>query len=117
MTHQSLTLPAEPGEALAVIREHSRDVPVLVFKKSPICPVSRHAEAELGEFLAHLGEGVALAVVEIDVIAERELARGLTADLEVRHESPQALWFRNGELSWHGSHEQVSEANLEAQLG
>lgn len=45
-----------------------------------------------------------LEVAIIDVIEERPLARGLTAELEVRHESPQALWFSGGELAAHQSH-------------
>jgi len=45
---------------------------------------------------------VTLAV--IDVIAEKPLARGLTAELGIRHESPQALVFRDGEFGVHGDH-------------
>ena len=40
----------------------------------------------------------------VDVIAERPLARGLTAELGVEHASPQALWFADGELVGHDSH-------------
>ncbi len=39
-----------------------------------------------------------------DVIAQKLLARGLTAELGIRHESPQALVFQAGELSGHASH-------------
>ena len=45
---------------------------------------------------------VGLAVV--DVLAERGLARGLTAALGITHESPQALLFEDGELLAHASH-------------
>ena len=38
------------------------------------------------------------------MIAERPLARGLTAALDVQHESPQALVFVGGELVVHASH-------------
>ena len=44
----------------------------------------------------------------IDVIAEKALARGLTAGLGIRHESPQALVFRGGELSGHASHDTIT---------
>ena len=43
---------------------------MLVFKKSPVCPVSFHAESEYREFLSELGEATDLAVVEIDVADE-----------------------------------------------
>ena len=45
-----------------------------------------------------------MSLAVIDVIAEKALARGLTAGLGIRHESPQALVFHGGELSGHGAH-------------
>ena len=45
-----------------------------------------------------------MSLAVIDVIAEKPLARGLTAELGIRHESPQALVFREGELCGHGDH-------------
>lgn len=38
------------------------------------------------------------------MLAERALARGLTAELGLRHESPQVLWFAGGDCVWHASH-------------
>jgi bacillithiol system protein YtxJ len=40
----------------------------------------------------------------IDVIDQRDLARGLTAELGIEHQSPQALVFRGGELVAQDSH-------------
>ena len=45
-----------------------------------------------------------MAYAVVDVIAEKPLARGLVAALDIRHESPQALAFRDGECAWHDSH-------------
>ncbi len=105
-----IELPDDPKAALEVLRRASRERVVVVFKKSPICPVSFHAEAEFREFLSACEAREGLAVVEIDVIARRPLARGLTNELGVRHESPQALIFRAGELAWQGSHEALTVA-------
>ncbi|MEZ6197485.1 MAG: bacillithiol system redox-active protein YtxJ [Planctomycetota bacterium] len=110
MTQETLPLPPETDDALEVIRLASRSRPVLVFKRSPICPVSFAAEAEYRAFLGDWSGALATAV--IDVIAERPLARGLTAALGVRHESPQALVFRDGALSWHDSHEGIDRESL-----
>ena len=46
----------------------------------------------------------------IDVVAERELARGLTAELGIDHASPQALVFSSGELAAHDSHGALTAA-------
>jgi len=102
MAVEELRVEAEPERALEGIRARSRALPVLVFKKSPVCPVSWRAEEELAAWRAAARGDLALAV--IDVIASRAVARGLTTELGVRHESPQALWFAGGELVAHASH-------------
>lgn len=103
MDRRDLELPEDPAQALALLEGESRSGPVVVFKKSPICPVSTAAEGEFGSWLAS-GSLPSVTVAMIDVIARRGLARGLTAELGIRHESPQALVFRDGALGWHGSH-------------
>ena len=104
MTYQKLELDDDPKVALAAIRAASSERPVLIFKKSPICPVSHRAEFEFDRWLESLSDADDVSVGGIDVIARKPLARGLTAELGVQHESPQALWFANGELVWHDSH-------------
>lgn len=116
MVH-TLDLPADPAQALRVLTEASDAAPVVVFKRSPICPVSTKAEWEFRQFLKGLPEDDALRVATVDVIGERALARGLTAELGVRHESPQALWFRDGRLVWHASHGELTAAAFRAQRG
>jgi bacillithiol system protein YtxJ len=116
MTARELPLDPDPAAALVAIRAASQDRPVLVFKKSPICPVSHRAEWELSSWRKTLGEDVELALSIVDVIGERPLARGLTAALDVQHESPQALWFEGGELLWHGSHGTLTGARFAALL-
>ena len=107
MALHDLALEGDPAAALDRIRAASRERAVLVFKHSPICPVSTRAESELEAWLAALDEEHEehdLFLARIDVIAERPLARGLTRELGIEHESPQALWFTGGELVWHDSH-------------
>ena len=113
---RTLDLPEDPAAAVAVLQAASADTPVLVFKRSPICPTSFTAERQLRLFLEQLDDGAALRTASIDVIAERALARGLTAELGVQHESPQALWFRDGGLSWHASHGAITVSSLQEQL-
>jgi bacillithiol system protein YtxJ len=116
MTARDIVLDSDPATAVETLRRASREHPVLVFKKSPICPVSHRAEAELERWLESLAESSALSVARVDVIAQRELARGLTSELGIDHESPQALWFEGGELTWHGSHGSLTRARFGEQL-
>jgi bacillithiol system protein YtxJ len=113
---RTLDLPEDPVAALAVLRAASRECPVLVFKRSPICPTSFTAERQLRLFLEELQDSTALRVATVDVIAQKPLARGLTHELGIQHESPQALWFHGGELAWHASHGAITRGSLGEQL-
>ncbi len=108
MTVEQLALDPDPVKALEALRRASRTRPVVVLKRSPICPISHAAEAEFRAWIDSLGKNDSLAWAEVDVIAERALARGLTAALGVQHQSPQALWFEQGELVWHDSHQALT---------
>ena len=117
MTHETLTLTPDPGAALATLRELSSEAPTLVFKASPICPVSLRAEGNFERWLADFQGGAGLKTARIDVIAQRELARGLTAELGIQHQSPQLLWFEGGQLRWHGSHGELTVERFEQLYG
>lgn len=114
---RSIQLPSDPDEAADALREASRERDVVVFKKSPICPVSTRAELEFKTWLKGLEGDADVAIAMIDVIAEKPLARGLTAALGIEHQSPQALWFRDGEVLWHDSHGALTAARFGESLG
>ena len=81
----------------------------LLFKHSPICPISDAARRRLESFVADQSE---LAWGWLDVIAQRAWARGIVAEHDIRHESPQALWFAHGKCIWHASHDAITETSL-----
>ena len=84
-----MTLPSDPAEAVAALRAASQETDVVVFKKSPICPVSTRAEFEFSTWLKGVPESSTTRFAMIDVIAAKPLARGLTAELGIDHQSPQ----------------------------
>ncbi len=111
-----LSLPAEPKAALVALRKASEEGPVLVFKHSPICPISAAANDRFHGWLGDVDPEAGVRYAHIDVIAEKPLARGLVAELGVKHESPQALLFVDGELEWHDSHGAITSEAIEAHL-
>lgn len=104
MSETEFELPTDPKQAVEEILRRSHEEPVLIFKKSPICPVSHRAEAEYRAWLTKLPPAAAVQVAEIDVIEQKPLARGLSDEIDIKHESPQAFWFSAGEVKAHGSH-------------
>jgi bacillithiol system protein YtxJ len=88
----------------------SRTRPLLLFKHSYSCGVSAEA---LDELLAHLhdGEGDARYAM-VTVQTHREVSNAIARKLGVRHETPQALLVRDGEVVWSASHFRVNAASL-----
>jgi len=81
----------------------------LLFKHSPFCPVSARAFAEYQTFLD--GEQ-APPSGWIDVVAQRDLALWIAELTGIRHQSPQALLFRDGVVRWHLSHYAITAVSL-----
>lgn len=113
MIQADFELPANPSEALKLIGERSAgESAVLILKLSPICGVSTMAEREVVDWLENRESEKPVEIALIDVVGERELARGLTALLDIEHQSPQLILFRDGKVEWHGSHYQIKEKHL-----
>ena len=116
MPHTLNIIPEDPKALVEMIRQESKNEAVLIMKLSPICPISHGAEDNYRTWLAGISDDTALKTIELDVIEQRPLARGLTAELDIKHESPQALVFKNGELVWHDSHQAISAEALSSAI-
>lgn len=84
---------------------------VLLFKHSPICPISATARAEYKLFQLDHPDA---PTVFVDVVASQPLARAIAERSGVRHESPQAILFEAGEAAWNASHSAITSAALAA---
>jgi monothiol bacilliredoxin len=85
--------------------------PVLLFKHSSTCGASAFAKREIEAWLdARPHAGASLYIV--DVHRARTVARAIAEQLRVRHESPQVLLIRDGVVTWHASHFNVSAQSL-----
>ncbi|HYN63341.1 MAG TPA: bacillithiol system redox-active protein YtxJ [Candidatus Limnocylindrales bacterium] len=84
---------------------------VMLFKHSPICPISEAALTEWQRFRAARPE---LPALFVDVIADRAVARGLAQECGVPHQSPQAILFREGQPVWNASHDAITATALDA---
>ena len=78
---------------------------VMLFKHSPICPISAAAHDEWKKLLAARPD---LPTLFVDVIADRAVARGLAQECGIAHQSPQAILFRDGRPVWHASHDAIT---------
>ncbi|MEZ5332337.1 MAG: bacillithiol system redox-active protein YtxJ [Thermoanaerobaculia bacterium] len=106
---------SSPSELDPLIRaSHRRDL--WLFKHSTRCGASAHALLELEEFLRDRGAELDATVRLIEVPRQRELSDAVAERAGVRHQSPQLLVFRNGEVVWHASHWAIERDRLERAL-
>ncbi|MBD3308589.1 bacillithiol system redox-active protein YtxJ [candidate division KSB3 bacterium] len=90
---------------------------LLVFKFSPRCPISRSVERDFDDWCAQLADDTALACAKVDVVGTRDVSRHLAKELNVRHESPQAIWMTpDQQVAWHASHRSINPNALNTQL-
>lgn len=94
-------------EALDALLERSKTTPVVIFKHSTMCGISAAAYRRMENFA---GE-----IILVEVQRARELSREIERKTGLKHESPQVLVLRNGQVVWDASHSQIKpEAVAEA---
>ncbi len=109
MSSSDLTLIQDPGQLEHLLAEsHAR--PVLLFKHSYTCGTSAFALDELRAFIAEAPRDVHYAMVAVQT--HRALSSSVAATLGIRHETPQVLLLRNGQVAWHASHYRVTAEAL-----
>ncbi len=81
----------------------------LLFKHSHICPVSTAAFERYERFLAAHAD---VASGWLNVIHQRPFSQAVAAATGVKHESPQALLYRDGAVVWHATHDAITESSL-----
>ena len=96
---------ATPGALDAALAEPL----AVVYKHSPICPVSFRAEREVERFAS---EHPQVPVYRVDVVGDRPVARAIAERLGIPHESPQAILPCAGSPVWHDAHGGVTAAAL-----
>ena len=93
-------------EQLEEIIEISKAVPVLIFKHSTSCGISRMV---LKEFeLDYDIDEKQLEPFFLDLKRYREISQAVANKFEVTHESPQVLLIKNGITVYNSSHSSIS---------
>ena len=80
--------------------DRSKERPVVIFKHSLTCPISAGAFERMQSYDGDVD------LVEIQ--RARPLSDEIAQRLGVRHESPQIIIVRNGQVLWDASHFQIT---------
>jgi bacillithiol system protein YtxJ len=100
-----------PDSASDIDEIFKKDIGIqIIYKHSFSCGVSMFAKLKLDEVMKEASDEAEFYL--IDVRQNRD-ASNLVAELTgIRHESPQVIVIKSGEIIWHGSHGAIDEAVL-----
>jgi bacillithiol system protein YtxJ len=93
----------------------SHQHPVLIFKHSTSCSISRTA---LGRFERSWNDNEMKEVRPyfLDLLSHRTISKSIADNFLVEHESPQILLIRNGESVYHRSHLDIDYKNVKSEV-
>ena len=100
---------------LEEIKKFSYVFPVLIFKHSTRCSISRAALMRI----ERNWEGCKMASMKtyfLDLLAYRSISNKIASDFSVHHESPQVLLIKNGECIYEASHLEIRVDEITEQV-
>lgn len=100
-------------ESIDACIEQSKQTPVILFKHSTTCPVSTYAKREMDAFVSESDVPTYLVIVQ----TQRPFSNEIAEKLSTRHESPQALYVKDGEVAGVWNHGDITATNLKATIG
>lgn len=103
----------ESQDQLSDLIVSSNEKPVLFFKHSTRCSVSRMA---LSQFEQEWNAVSDCNVVFLDLLQYRELSNAIVSLTGVQHESPQTILLKNGKVVAHASHYRIDASTIQKLL-
>ena len=97
-------------DQLEGIVEESKNIPVVIFKHSTRCGVSRGVLKSFEKNYNLPEEGMKLYF--LDLLAHRDISNEIASRFKVHHESPQMIVLKNGEVVFHDSHHSIDPSSL-----
>ncbi|WP_196892520.1 bacillithiol system redox-active protein YtxJ [Aureivirga marina] len=96
-------------KTLSEIKEISKEKPVVIFKHSTRCGVSRGVLRQFERLMSDYKE---TDFYFLDLLAHRSVSNAIAEIFQVIHQSPQMLIIKDGEVVKHESHYQIVDVPL-----
>ncbi len=98
-------------EQLRAIKESSRENPVLIFKHSTRCSISRTALDRLQRHWKE-DEMKSVSAYYLDLLQHPDVSGQVAREFAVQHESPQVLLIRDGKAVYDRSHFEIEYRDI-----
>jgi len=98
-------------DQLEIISEESKTIPVVIFKHSTRCGISRMVikQFESGYNI----DPKQLKLYYLDLLSFRDISDEVGFKFQVLHQSPQLIVVKNGNTVYHTSHHSIDARDLE----
>lgn len=96
-------------EQLESIEEDSKTKPILIFKHSTRCSISRMA---LKQFEREFTLQDKVTPYFLDLIANRDVSNDIASRFNVMHQSPQLLVIKDGKSIYNASHSDIKAEKI-----
>ena len=102
-------IPLQTLEQLDVIVQDSYEKPILIFKHSTRCSISRFA---LKRFESEFEMQEKVITYFLDLLNYREISNEIAVKFGIQHQSPQVLLLKNGKVVYYDSHDGIEAEEL-----
>ncbi|WP_421824798.1 bacillithiol system redox-active protein YtxJ [Flagellimonas oceanensis] len=96
-------------DQLETITENSKYKPQVIYKHSSTCGISRMV---LNIFTESYDMDLDIDLYFLTIQSHRDVSKAIEDKFGVRHESPQLLIIKNGEVVFHTSHGAISDTDF-----
>ena len=100
-------------EQLEALINQTEEQPVLIFKHSTRCSISRF---ELKQFENEFDLQDKIAPYYLDLLNHRDISNEIALHFKVQHQSPQILLLKNRAVVYDTSHENIDATELKKYL-
>ena len=100
-------------EQLEALIDQSEEQPVLIFKHSTRCSISRFA---IKQFENEFDLQDKIAPYYLDLLNHRDISNEIALHFKVQHQSPQILLLKNRAVVYDTSHENIDATELKKYL-
>ena len=97
------------------IEKESEEMPVVIFKHSTRCGISRMVRNNF-ERNYDLPKDEKVKLYLLDLLANRDVSSEVAKKFGVRHESPQIIILRDREVVHHASHQGIELQDVKSQI-
>ncbi|WP_010136021.1 bacillithiol system redox-active protein YtxJ [Ochrovirga pacifica] len=94
---------------LETLIEESKTQEVVIFKHSTRCSIS---SSVLNRFKNQVGASDTYKLYYLDLIANRDVSNAIAEKFEIVHQSPQAIFLKDGKVKQHDSHYGILELSF-----